>query len=90
MSYLPEDPDERGGWGPFSLPPTHPFQPAFEAHDRLFASRDDGFFSRSRKDADEYLLRGMLNIARERKSSRLKAEAYLYYTLARAFGGLFW
>lgn len=91
MSFLPDDETERGGWGPFSLPADHPFMPSFQMHDRLFASRDKGFrHGLSRKQADDFLLRSMLNIARERKSARLKAEAYLYYGLAKTFGGLFW
>lgn len=91
MSFLPEDDSERGGWGPFSLPVDHPFQPSFQMHDRIFGSRERGFVGGfTRYEADRLLLDSMLRIARERKSTRLRAEAYVYYGLARAFGSLFW
>jgi hypothetical protein len=90
VSLLPEDETERLGWGPFSLPAGHPFQPAAQMHDRIFESREKGFRTMSRDAADSALLASMLRIAEERKSASLKAQAYVFYGLARMFGGLFW
>lgn len=90
MSLFPDDPIERCGYSKISLPKDHPFQPACEMHDRLFLSRELGFKTLTRKEADRALLRSMLIIARERKSASLKAQAYLYYAFVRVFGVLAW
>jgi hypothetical protein len=87
---LPDDPIERGGYWIFSLPTSHPFQPAFVLHDRAYKAKELGTLKASRKTVDKALLKNMLMIAKERKSLRLKAEAYLYYRIARAFGGFVW
>ena len=87
---LPNDPEEQCGYGAFSLPKDHPFLVSCKMHDRLFESRDSGFKTLTRKQADKALLDSMLKIARERKSFSLRLQAYAYYALARAFGGLFW
>jgi hypothetical protein len=90
MGWLSEDDTERGGWGPFSLPADHPFWPAFAVHDRIFASKAAGFPTMGRRNADRALLRSMLTIAAEKQSASLRAQAFLYYGVARAFGKLFW
>lgn len=90
MSLFPEDSDERGGYWIFKLRKSHPFQPAFEMHDRLYGSFSQGFHTMTRLQADRFLLRSMLIIAKEKKSKSLKSQARLYYALARVFGGLVW
>lgn len=78
------------GITPFSLPEGHKFTAACMAHDRLYKSREEGFPTLTRAQADKALLRSMLKIAKEEKSLSLKAQAYAYYGLARVFGGIFW
>lgn len=90
MSTFENDPNEACGYGIFSLPKDHPFEPACQMHDRIFESRDSGFKSRTRSEADSALLASMLRIADERKSAKLRIQAYAFYGLARAFGALFW
>jgi len=90
MSTFENDPNEVCGYGIFSLPADHPFEPACQAHDRIYESRDSGFKPRTRSEADSALLASMLRIAEERKSVKLKMQAYALYGIARAFGALFW
>jgi len=85
---LPEDPLVRCGWGPFSLPESHPFTPACALHDNFFELKDKGQRVPSRKQVDDLFLDKMLGIAGG--NLWLKAQAYTMYGIARAFGGLFW
>ena len=77
------------GVKPFALPKEHPFTRICYVHDLIFDRKEAGE-NYTRGEADKLLLRGMLAIAKAKKSYRLRAEAYVYYGLARAFGGLFW
>ena len=82
---LDNDPTDQCGYKAFSLPDSHPFTPACKAHDDAFVNK-----TISRNLADTKLLEDMLAIAKEKKSFKLKAQAYLLYALARTFGKLFW
>lgn len=69
------DPNEVCGITPFALPTDHPFTVSCQMHDRLFASREQGFKTLSRAEADKALLRSMLNIAKEHGSTSLRVQA---------------
>jgi len=82
--------DDVCGYGPFSLPPDHPFTPACRLHDWDYELSDaPGRQTKTRDEVDRELLRRMLLIAKANNSIRLRAEAYVFYGLARTFGALF-
>jgi|DEB0MinimDraft_10_1074344.scaffolds.fasta_scaffold37715_3 hypothetical protein len=65
---------------------TDPMLPACTLHDALY----DNAGSLTRKQVDDLFLRRMLVEATTVNSSWMKAQAYVYYGLARAFGWLVW
>lgn len=82
---LPEDPIDRCGYAIFSLPSSHEFSEACSVHDETFLRKGI-----SRNLADTRLLKDMLKIAKDKKSLKLKLQAYIFYGIARTFGKLFW
>lgn len=66
-----------------------PFHNACQLHDKFY-SKNPSLTKVTRKEADTIFLNAMIQIAKDRKSAKLKLRAYLYYYIARTFGGLFW
>lgn len=76
------------GIGPLSTGEDDPFIRMCEIHDKSFVLKEQGQETLSRKEVDDRFLRAML--IRAGDNWRLRARAYLYYGIARAFGGPFW
>lgn len=70
--------------------PQHPFyQPAL-VHDEQYELAYAGKNDLTLKQVDDALLSSMLEIARKRNSSKLKAQAYLFWSLAHLYGLVKW
>jgi len=78
------------GFGILSLPPEHPFTQACARHDRWYVRKSLEEQTPGRRRVDDLLLREMLHIAKEEKSFKLKAQAYLYFGIAKLVGKIFW
>jgi len=88
-ALLPEDECEGCGIGYLGLIETvTPFLPACLDHDRAYDAHERGTDTRSRAEVDRAFLEHCLRLAG--RSLKLRALAYVYYGLARTFGGLFW
>ncbi len=83
------DSKERIGWGPFSLPDTHPFHDAALAHDRGYDELIAGTSRITLKELDKQFLRNCLRAATAQKFfgftylPPLAWQAYAYYRAAR-------
>lgn len=82
---LSDDPTPRCGYKWFSLKENHPFTSACAKHDAAFSDK-----KASRNLADTQLLKDMLEAAKEKKSIKLRVEAYLLYGIARTLGKILW
>ena len=82
--------DERDicGAGIASTGDDDPFVPACSWHDLQYRRKENKKTQLSRREVDNHFLKQMLEIANG--SWRLKAKAYLYYSVARLFGGPLW
>lgn len=63
------------------------FQAACAMHDLEFEKNEAGTQPKTRAQVDREFLDNMLAVA---PTFRLRARAYVYFGLARTFGGLFW
>jgi hypothetical protein len=70
----------------WKLPNTHPFYIAGVAHDIAYENK----IGNSSYPYDRIFLETCLKIAKEKKSLSLKAQAYLFYGLARLWGIVRW
>lgn len=86
---LPEDEQIACGYKAFTLPLDHPFTPICKMHDDAYSQWLHGFTNRDLADVDKALLHGMLGIANEEESLRLRLQAYVYYGLVTAFRLMF-
>lgn len=71
-------------------PDTHPFYQAALVHDEHYELMYAGKSDLTLKQVDDAFLSSMLEIARKRKSLKLKAQAYLFYYIAHTWGVFKW
>lgn len=64
------------------------FSPGCKIHDAEFRLQDEGFQAKTRKEVDKMFLQIMLNESQGKPAS--VAKAYLYYTIVRSVGWLWW
>ena len=86
------DTEDRCGIGALSTA-NDPFLPACKRHDHAYITwgdTDGTGANKSRKQIDDELLRDMKIIIKHKGAWWLYPKAYLYYSVARVFGGLFW
>ncbi len=86
---LPEDPSLGCGYFLFRTGDGDPFRVACEIHDQRYANHEAAIGEIfTREQADSEFLHSMLETAGE--SWMLRAKAYGYYVIVKAFGGLIW
>jgi len=74
------------GYGAFELPEDHPFTPVCKySHDPAYLDWLNGISARPLEQADKAMLSAFLKIAKEKKSFKLKVQAYVFYGLTTAF-----
>jgi len=81
------------GCGISSIIATHeddPFYQACRRHDNRYLFSGEKRDPVKRREVDRDFFNDMIRIAEARKSRYLKVKAYVYYGVARAFGGWFW
>lgn len=86
------DTEDRCGIGVLSTT-DDPFIGACRRHDHAYITWGDtngNGVNKSRKQVDDELLRDMKTIIEQRGMWWLYPKAYIYYGIARAFGGWFW
>lgn len=74
-------------WGE---PVDSPFRQAFLVHDEHYELAYAGKNDLTLKQVDDAFLSSMLEVARRRNSSKLKAQAYLFWSLAHLYGLVKW
>lgn len=92
LNALPQDPDDSAGWGPFKLPPEHPFHRAARLHDIAFRNSATGTDRLSEQDWLLFWRFVMLARAEPDPIQRchLAMDACRYWPLARHFGRYLW
>lgn len=91
----PEDPNDVAGYGPFALPPDHPFNRAGSVHDYYFTeARRDPAEGMTLDYADIRLFRMFaflaMNQPTREKQLDLMMDACLFWPIARDIGSLIW
>lgn len=80
------------GWGPFKLPPDHPFAPCAAIHDEQYNWLIAGTSPFTLRDIDKQFLKNCLYIASIQTDAgdkeRLRREAYMCYAICRAWAKL--
>lgn len=92
LNLLPVDESDDAGWGPFKLPPEHPFHRAARLHDISF--RNSGSNTERLSEADWLLFWRFVMLARAEpdpiQRCHLAMDACKYWPLARHFGRYLW
>lgn len=88
MSKTPDDKYEGCGISPLATGKTDPFFDACKWHDQAYLNQSWAQRNKDRAEIDARFLDQMLLIAENNWALRFRA--YLYYSLARAFGARFW
>lgn len=88
MSKVPDDDYEGCGISPVATGKEDPFFDACAWHDKAYLDQSWAQRNKDRAEIDARFLDQMLLIAKGNWA--LIARAYLYYSLARAFGSRFW
>ena len=88
MTYKEDLEPVRCGIGLFSTGPDDPFLACCEWHDKAYTSGSWAESNTGRHEVDLSFLNQMLVIAQD--DPILKARAYFYYEVARAFGSKYW
>lgn len=74
------------GYGIFTLPDDHPFTPVCRlSHDPAYRDWLNGISARPLEQADKAMLSALLKIAKEKRSIKLRLQAYMFYSLTTAF-----
>ena len=94
MSFLPEDPEMKCGYGPFGLPLDHPFTRACILHDHEFELAHEGRPDKTKDKSDIDLFYRWVLIAKaaatEAETIDLFWDIVKYWPLARVGGNLMW
>lgn len=91
---LPEDKENKCGYGPLSLPADHPFGPACDLHDWEFEQANAGHADKPLNEVDWSLFYRWVLIAKSMPTPELQCQFAMqickYWPLARVGGGFLW
>jgi hypothetical protein len=97
MINLPLDPTPGIGWGPFTLPDSHPFFICAVAHDAAYDDIKEGICKYTLKQVDKMFFRNCVRVAAREgfinkdpaEFAKLAREAWIMYGIVRAWAKLF-